>query len=302
MISTLLQKFYVPDEGDFRLSGNFTLPGLILAVGLSALVSILSAYLYALLVAFIPFIYLNAMITGVFGIVIGFTVIYISRITLIRNAKVRFTIGVVSGIIGLLAQWLVFLFFLVTGEIPLQDTIQQGVFLFDPVILKDLLSELYNYGTWSIFGVTLRGIPLLLIWLAEAVIIIGAPLLLLLKYPISPFSEKLNQWYPKKVLAQDFAYVSGVVSYIKELRDSKAENLLHYPKGDGHRHSRVSIYFMEQEEKAYLSTDNIYITSGDKGGKDIDPVVRFVAIPNQVAKQLLDKFGVRKWSYQDMLH
>ncbi|MCT4645821.1 MAG: hypothetical protein N4A74_12610 [Carboxylicivirga sp.] len=302
MISTLLQKFYVPDEGDFRLSGNFTLPGLILAAGLSALVSILSAYLYALLVAFIPFIYLNAMITGVFGIVIGFTVIYISRITLIRNAKVRFTIGVVSGIIGVLAQWLVFLFFLVTGEIPLQDTIQQGVFLLDPVILKDLLSELYNYGTWSIFGVTLRGIPLLLIWLAEAVIIIGAPLLLLLKYPISPFSEKLNQWYPKKVLAQDFAYVSGVVSYIKELRDSKAENLLHYPRGDGHRHSRVSIYFMEQEEIAYLSTDNIYITSGDKGGKDIDPVVRFVAIPNQVAKQLLDKFGVRKWSYQDMLH
>lgn len=302
MFATLLQRFYVPDQGDFHLSGNFTLAGLTIAVGLSAVITTLAAYLYALLVTFIPFIYLNALITGTFGLIIGYTVVYTSRISLIRNGKVRFSIGLIFSFVGVFVQWMVYLFFWVTGKIPLQETIQEGLFILDPVVLKNLLLDLYTYGSWSIFGITVNGVFLLLIWIAEAVIIIGAPLLILLKHPISPFSEKLTRWYPKKILAQDFAYVSGINSYIKELRDSNASNLLHYPKGDGHRHSRVSLYYIDQEERAYLSADNIYITSGDKGSKDIDPIVRFVAIPNQVAKQLLDKYGVREWSYEDILH
>lgn len=297
MFAALSQKLYIPDRGDFKLSGNYSLAGAFLAMSLSTIVAGLAAYIYSLAVTVIPIIYFNFLLTVGLGVSIAYTVIFISKLSLIRNDKVRFFISVFVGILAFILQWLVYIFFLTTGKIPLEHTIAEGEFLLNPIVLKSILSKLYSYGNWSVFGFTVNGITLLLIWLGEALIIIGAPILILLKNPITPFSEKLHLWYPKVSLSQDFAYISGINSFIQELRTSKGSNLLNYPKGDGTRHSTISIYYLEQEDQSFLSADNIYITKGKESKKEVDPVVRFVAIPCTTANALIEKYGKKKWSY-----
>lgn len=301
MFASLMQKFYVPDQGDYQLSGRYSLIGLSLALGASSLFTLFVSYIYSLAVTFIPIIYLNVLITASLGIAIGFCVMLSSKIALIRNKNVRLLIAVIVSALAVITQWMVYLFFLTTGKAPIQGNIAEGQFLLDITTLKNIFTTLYTYGSWTVFGITVNGALLLSIWIVEALIIMAAPLLILTKHPIPPFSEKLNKWYKKRTLAQDFAYISGINSFINELRDSKAANLLNYPKGDGNRHARIIIYYIEQEDKAYLSADNIFITSGKESNKDIDPVVRFVAIPSHVASELIKKHGTKAWSYNDVI-
>lgn len=296
MFADLIQKITVADKGDFKLSGNYTLVGFVLAFGLSALVAVLCGYLYAVIVTYMPIIYLNILLNVVFGVIIGFTVTYLSKLALIRNTKARYLIGCLAGLSGVIAQWWVYLFLITTGKIPLEHTVSEGSFLIEWGVLKEILNALYTNGNWSLFGIDMNGPLLLSIWIGEALIIVVAPMLILYKNPITPFSEKYMKWYPKVTLAQDFGYISGIVSFIRELRDSKAENLFHYPKGDGMRHSKVNLYYLEQEDEAFLSVDNVFHTKGNNARKEVDPIVRFVAVPSQTAAQLMDKYGVKKRS------
>lgn len=300
MLANILQNLFVPDKGDFELSGNYSPLGFLLACGLSATLSVFGGYLYAVVVTYMPFIYLNLLLNVGFGLMIGFSVSFLCKLALIRNIKARFFIGLLASIVGLAAHWWVYLFLITTGKIPLEHTVSEGSFLIDPEVLKEIFMALYTYGNWSFSGIDINGSLLVSIWVGEALIIIGAPLLILYKHPIPPFSEKYMKWYSKVTLAQDFAYISGIVSFIQELRGAKGANLLHYPKGDGRRHSKVCLYYLEEEEKAYVSVDNVYISKGSNARKEIDPIVRFIAVPSDIARSLIDKYGVKKWSFLTM--
>lgn len=300
MPSALMQKLYVPDKGDYQTSGNYPLTGWIATIALTAIITTICAFIYSIAVSYIPIIYFNALMTAALGLVIGYSTYFISRIFLIRNNRIRFVIAISIAIWAIIFQWYVHLFVITRGINSIQNIFNEGPFLFDFKNLKIIFSRLYIHGSWAAFGFPVSGLYLLSIWLVEALIILGSPILILLNNPIPPFSEKLNKWYSKITLSQDFAYISAINSFINELRNSKGQNLFHYPKGDGNRHSLITIYYVKHEPQAFLCADNIYITKGQGSNKDVDPIVRFIKIPVETAEQLITRYGKRKWSYLNL--
>jgi hypothetical protein len=155
----------------YRHSGIVPFGGLVQTVfaGVGTAISLGIAYSYAMV--YIPIIYLNFLGTVAFGFTLGYLVKMSARSGRIRNHWVPAAIGFVSGLVGLYFAWGADM--LARRWLP-----PQAGFLaaFNPQILWIYVQWAYENGLWT-FGAhaqgPVTGIPLALVWLAEAGTIVG---------------------------------------------------------------------------------------------------------------------------------
>lgn len=197
-------------------------PIIALLMGISTAIALSFAYAYA--ISFIPFIYLNFILTGFFGVAVGAMTAMGGGIGKIRNEKVVIGLAVFSALIACYMSWVVTVYVWFDSD----------AYLFNPADLLSIIQLVAQEGVWTLKGTTPTGGALYAVWGIEAAAIIGASYFGALgAYSAEPFCEKCNQWTKVVELTdrlehpEDFeAFLKGLESknyaVLTELRNTKS--------------------------------------------------------------------------------
>lgn len=155
----------------YKHSGKFGIHGPVLALVAGAVLALLLGYAYAYLVRWIPFIYLNFLLTAGYGLAFGLSTAVFMKLGKVRNSPVAAACGLVVGLLACYGNWNAYVHTLVSDA--------PWVLSFDQIseVMKVLLKE----GTWSLGRRStepVTGFLLGTVWVAEAAIIVGASTLL----------------------------------------------------------------------------------------------------------------------------
>ena len=142
--------------------------------------------IYVLATYYIPFVYLNFLLTVCFGGVCGYAVALGGKLGKVRNVTLYLTIGLLIGILAEYCQWVAWVY------------VHSGYkdWIFAPNGLYNFISAVAVDGFWTMFGVAVKGKLLYAIWLIEGVIIILCAPSGAYGYLFStPFCEECNKWF-----------------------------------------------------------------------------------------------------------
>ncbi|MCT4580582.1 MAG: hypothetical protein N4A35_04125 [Flavobacteriales bacterium] len=250
------------------------------------------SYVYTIITIKIPIIYINFLLIIGYAILIGVLIRVAFRFSHNRNKKERYIVSILVSTIGFISQWLTYFVFLITDGTPsLLDVITHSITIFENNLFYTILKELYTIGSWAIFGIDVNGYILLLIWLIELTIIILVPILIIKQYLAKPYSEQLNKWYTKYILADDFESIAAPVSLLQSLDLNPINTLEELNKGTGQRHTKIYIYYLEREDIQYISFERISIINNTKKSYNL---INGFQINNEQAKYILSQYHYQK--------
>ncbi|HLK96390.1 MAG TPA: hypothetical protein VK364_01350, partial [Hymenobacter sp.] len=188
----------------YQPSNRFSVGGVLLLLAVGVLAAGLLAFIYVYAVWYIPFIYINFLLTLAFGFLLGVVLAQLVRTGKLRNPALVTLLATGVALVACYIQWALYLT-LVLNTTSVESlgrrasvahtsfsTDVMSSILLHPGSIVEAMSELATSGSWSLMGVTPSGIFLYLIWLVEAAIIVGAAVLLARIQSTEPFSETAN--------------------------------------------------------------------------------------------------------------
>jgi len=182
----------------YRHSGKFNPLGPTLAILVAVIAGFPLGLLYAYLIKWIPFIYLNFLITFGYGSVFGIMTMLLLKIGKVRNGLVALLSGLMAGMLVWYFAW--------SGHV--HALIKDAPWLITPNQIWAVIQILYAEGSWSIgFGShdPLTGIPLAIVWLGEGAIIDGTTALISYRsVGETPYCEQHNCWLDEQKVMDKF--------------------------------------------------------------------------------------------------
>ena len=162
----------------------------------------------------IPIIYFKILITIGFGFAISYTVILLSKVFQIKDKKSMLIIVFFVAIIAYYSHWIAFIIQTYEDGFPSFKTYFK--YWINPKGFFYNIAEINKYGTWGInFSGAINGFFLTGIWIIEALMIFLISILTIFKQTEKPFSEKLNKWYPKYIINEEFEPIYSSSRFIK---------------------------------------------------------------------------------------
>jgi hypothetical protein len=174
----------------YRHSGKFTFQGLLLPIAAAAVVGYPLGLAYAFLVRWIPIVYINLLITVGYGFAFGWLTMRLLKTGKVRNTALATTCGALAGLIGVYWNW--------NGHVHV--LFESSPWFFRPDQIARAMGYLYAHGSWTIGhggsgGDTVTGIPLAIVWVAEAGVIVGFSAFVPYNFAANtPFCEKSGCW------------------------------------------------------------------------------------------------------------
>ncbi len=279
----------------YQESGRYNALGVLISYIICVLLALILGYIYSVVIILIPIVYLNFILTIGLSLTLGLIVRFLVRITKNRNLKSKLLLALTFGLLTNYFQWAVYILYAYDGETPNFFYFLSNLYwIIIPENFIDIIIDINKFGLWSIFGIVFTGFGLTIIWLIEAFIIIAGPLVAIYKTKTYPFSELLNKWYPKYTLSKDFKSVSTVNKMIDDLQTEPLKSIQELKYGTGLRHTKIHVFYLNDEENQYLTFENIYIEGRGKGRKNSDIIINNFMIDKITAKSLLDNFDNKK--------
>jgi hypothetical protein len=208
----------------YEESGKVPPAGPIIALLMGISTALVLSFVYSYATSFIPFIYLNFLLTGFLGLGVGAVVAMGGGFGKIRNRKVVIALAVVTALITCYIAWVVTVYLWLDSE----------VFIFNPIDLVTIIQVVAQEGVWSLKGATPTGGALYAVWGIEAAVIVAASYFGAIgAYSEEPFCENCNQWTKIVPLTdrlehpEDFAaFLEGLEAknyvVLTELRNTKS--------------------------------------------------------------------------------
>ena len=145
----------------YEHSGYFSpvlfVPALLVTLG----ASFFFAWLYALLIYYIPFIYINAFLTVGFAFAITMTIGLAMKGAKLRNNFLFGAVSLVVAVAAYVAHWAVWLGHLLRAGSDIEISALE-IFL-QPAVTWSVIVELNSVGAWSLLGIQVSGVFLALI-------------------------------------------------------------------------------------------------------------------------------------------
>ncbi|MEL6835147.1 MAG: hypothetical protein AAFP77_19265 [Bacteroidota bacterium] len=275
----------------YQESGKFNPTGLLLSILAFVLLSIVLGYVYVLIMMFIPLIYFNVLITIGLGILLGYLVRVSTKLSHNRNAKSRMILAAVLGLLVTYFMWVAYLLYIANGAV--MPSISEYLsalpwIVTDPGSFFDLMSVINMMGAWSIFGLTFSGILLALVWLAEVLIIIGAPVLSVFGSDPYPYSEAMGKWYPKYTLSEEFAAVSAPTSLINDLQEDPVKTIEELGMGTANYFSRIHVFYLPEEKDNYLTFEKVTVETGEESKEESTIILNNYRVDKATAAKILE--------------
>jgi hypothetical protein len=147
-------------------SGKFGFHGPVLALAAGAAAAWPLGLAYAYLIKWIPFIYLNFLITAGYGFAFGMLASWFLKIGKVRNGPIALLCGIGVGGLAWYGSW--------NGCV--HALIQSGPWFLTPRQILKVMGLLYDQGTWGI-GLSsqtpVAGVLLAIVWLVEGAVIVS---------------------------------------------------------------------------------------------------------------------------------
>lgn len=291
-----MMKYYKP-------SGKFSVSSFIYFVLMCIIALPLLGLIYAYCIWYIPFPYINFLITAGFGFVIGLLVNYfVVEKGKVRNVYLASVFGILAGLIGLYFHWAVWADLVINaGEsygnsrigITMSNIKILDVFVLaaNPSQLFQLIGEINQYGTWGIKGMTPSGVFLYILWAIEFIIVIVISIFTSSIKAHQPFCENSNEWFEEKEL-QPLSYIANPKTLTAALEKIEANAFEGITKAEDldQDHSVFTLYTSKHNEN-YLSIINKKSETDDKGKIDFDSneFLEYIKIDQTLKDVLLGK-------------
>lgn len=224
-----MNNFYNTNVNFYRHSGKAPVLGLIL-IGIAGLVvTPILGVIYGYLLFYIPIIYLNLLV--VFGYVYAVSYV-LSRAAKFGKVRNNYLMGIAGFGFGLLAEyvgWVSWIAAIIGSPVNL-------IGFFYPREVLAIIMKIAQQGAWSFEGTTPTGIFLYLIWVTEALFVVGGITYMAVKALLKlPFCEESDAWADKRSIVGVFEPITnskqfkasisqGSFSAFNELKPSQSNN------------------------------------------------------------------------------
>ncbi|HSE50085.1 MAG TPA: hypothetical protein VLA96_12825 [Terriglobales bacterium] len=233
----------------YKHSGKYSLGGAIYALVVGSVILCVGAFVYAYLILYLPFVYINALITAGYGIVLGFTCA-----TLLKKKKVR-SDGVAVGLTFVLTSvayyfgWATWVWALArrTDTSIAPFSLLVGLVLWPPA-LWEIIKSINVEGAWTLRGSAVTGWALWAVWAIEFAMIFGFSLWTAYKtMDEEPFCETCEEWAKKKEQVVEAA-IRDLNEYKRRLegKDFKFLEAAGAPKAETMEFQRIDVFSCEK--------------------------------------------------------
>lgn len=267
---------------------------LICALSFAIIISVFLGWIYTIN-SYIPFIIIRGSLAIGFGFVLAYIIQIITNLFNIIEKRTRIIIVSISVLVVFYSSWISFILFIYYGEFP--PFFDYIYYWSHPTNFYNSIAEINLNGTWELKGAIVKKTVLLIVWIIEFLIITTIPILKILRFPENPYSEKLNKWYPKLTLQENFEPVYSKNVFKKNLNENGINAILNMATEFSTKYSTISIFYLEQEDIQYLSIDNIFIDVKNKSKETKKPIIKPIEINNTEVKKLINKFQTKKEFY-----
>ncbi|CAM4411127.1 hypothetical protein SAMN06265348_11719 [Pedobacter westerhofensis] len=276
----------------YKPSGKIPVKGIFISIITAFVITVILSIIYIALQWFIPFIYLNFFIAAGLGFGVGAGVFIAIGLGKIRNTKYECVLAALCGLLAWYSQWALFVSLMseakgsMGGGMWVRSSFNLTGFwyiLTNPEILFKAMLSLNDAGTFTLKHNTVSGTLLWLVWIIEAVIIIGAPMLFSLSgRSTSPFSEQNDQWMEERELEEKLKTVTDPDQMIAELNSGNLKSLKDFLPADdlSDDYATLRIYESPGDPVSYISVTNISHIADKKGElkKETKPVIEYFRI------------------------
>ncbi|MCP4137904.1 MAG: hypothetical protein GY754_43480 [bacterium] len=267
----------------YQHSGKFSPLGIVLSLIFGTIAAVVASFIYAYALHYIPFIYLNFIITVGFGIVVGFAVGIGAHIGKIRNSSIVLGLAVTVGLAAVYIGWVAHFFVLS----------EQEVLFVEPMILLQAMQALAVEGAWSVASITPTGGFLYFLWFIEAAIILGGAVFMAWGQIASePFCEKCNKWVEDPELVPFLEPVENVKMLVSNLESGNFKDLENLKMaGDDMEHfTQLELLKCSSCSRfTLLTVKDVTISYDDEGEQELDDeeIVENMIITPEVYDKLL---------------
>jgi len=246
----------------YRHSGKAPIMGLAL-IGIAGFVAVpILGIVYALLIRFIPFIYLNALIVLGYAFAISFVLTKVAKFGKVRN---MFLLGLAGFFFGLLADYIGWVGWLtlIAGDPRFL------VEFFFPVDIFYYITVVASKGAWTLSGSTPTGALLYVVWLIEACIVIGGTTYLTAtSLSKTPFCEDSDTWADKRSVLGIFNPLTNIPQFKSAVLQGsfKPFNELKPSNPTNNHYTLLEVYeCMDCKNFFVLNVDDVTIKINNKG-------------------------------------
>ncbi|GMU23024.1 MAG: hypothetical protein AMXMBFR13_31080 [Phycisphaerae bacterium] len=203
----------------YRHSGRFPTIAAPFGVIVGATGGGLLAFAYAYAVLYCPIVYVNLLICGVYGWLVGFMAARSMAWLNVRNANVMRGASLLAAAVSFYIAWVAWIYAL------LQRSDVDVLFwplAYNPKVLWSMILAINERGVWSIgrrSSENVTGLVLWVVWAAEAMIVFGATLLAVGKVLSRPFCEQCQKWC--RPAGADVLVATGQLSELKQRMEAK---------------------------------------------------------------------------------
>lgn len=176
----------------YQHSGNYSGSAILVSLLGGAAAALVLGFVYAYVILYCPFVYINFFATLFYGAAVGFVAASLLKRQHARNGGVAVAVGLGLGLLAIWAQWVAWIFALL-GQSDLERDLL-GLAL-NPGILWEVIREVNNVGAWTLKGSTPTGGFLWAIWAVEALMLVGAVVFVAKSsMDAEPYCESCGSW------------------------------------------------------------------------------------------------------------
>lgn len=258
-------------ETYYSHSGKAPFGGLLLGLALGLVAGPLLALLYSYITLYLPFIYINFLISLGFGIGVGLPVGFGLKTGKVRNSPIALALGGAISLWAFYFVWAIWVFALLqragSEEVRLLDVI------LSPLGLGSAILKINETGAWTMFGFPVSGIFLWLVWAIEALIILILPLITAWGFVSDPFCETCNRWTEEEKAVREFKCAASKDELKEIVRRKDYGALLQFPRragdliffrADVQKCSNCNVFHVLKVEEITLKIDENGKTSESK--------------------------------------
>ena len=241
--------------------------GLLFGVAAALAGALVLAPLYSIAIAYIPIIYLNALLTGGTAFGIGWGVVSGLRAGHFHNAALSYVIVLGTLVFAYWMHWIAWVA-MMAFRADMSDF--EAIYLLYPPALLDIIGTIYEEGTWSMRGSVVNGIPLGIAWLVEALIFFGVGIVAALgTVGTGTFCGRCKTWCKTIVERRlDYGDGGGIAEALNQRQDWSVLQRPEPPEGDPMWYSVRIEQCPTCRETSTLTLSSNHVTHDAKGNAE----------------------------------
>lgn len=267
----------------YEESGKTPPVGLGLVLLFGSLSAVALSFAYAFAINYIPFIYLNFLLTIGLSAVIGISVGKGARIGKIRNKKSVIGLAVFASVLACYFSWVFTVYVWSSME----------MLVFNPFYLWEIIQLAAEQGVWTLKGSTPTGAALYAVWGIETAVIIGTTTISGLgAYPSEPFCENCDTWTKEAELTNRLEHPEDFVVFVKNLQAKNFDALTKLRNVDAGNPVRLKVDLLNCSSCSrvhYLTITLIVTNIGNDGKVEEKKTV------------IIKNLGLDEKTYQDLM-